>query len=110
MLTFVGVGVVAMIVGPAKFVISFGFYFVAFPHLVTFASGSSSSIPALPGWLLAGSYVLPILWIVNLWLTGSRAWDRNSIGGGIAFLVLVALGIATGLFLAAHGASAALRH
>src|SRR5258708_37854837 len=85
LLAFVGVAVVALIVGPAKFFLSFAFCLVAFSILVTFISGSSSAVPVLPGWLLAVSYVVPILWIGSLWFTGVRAWDRNNIRAGIAF-------------------------
>src|SRR3954470_23608432 len=80
-LTFAGVAVVAVFVGPAKFIASFGFYLIAFPVLVVFASGTNS-IPAIPGGLLVASFVLPVLWIVSLWFTGIRAWDRDSTGGG----------------------------
>ena len=109
-LTFVGVALVAVIVGPAKFVASAGLCLVTFPILLTFASGSNPAIPPLPGWLLVASYALPVLWLVSLWLAGTRAWDRDNSRAGFVFLGIAALGIAVGLLLASHGSGTGLQH
>ena len=110
LLTFVGVAIVAVMVGPATFVVSFGYCLAAFPFLLTFTSGSSPDMPTFPGWLLAASYALPLLWVAGVWLTGARAWDRNDLRAAMMFLTLAAFGVAAGLLLAAQGAGSGLRH
>jgi hypothetical protein len=110
LLTFAGVAIVAAIVGPGKFVMSVGYCFAAFPLLVIFASGTSPEMLTLPGWLLAVSYALPLLWVLALWLAGARAWDRNDLRAAIIFFTVAAFGVAAGLLLPAQGAGSGLHH
>lgn len=83
--------------GFLKFIISFGIFLYLFPWIVLEAFHSPPSTP-----VFCILYLLLILWFTLLWITSTRAWDKNKVSMGIAFLALVSFGIFAVFWLVAN--------
>ena len=92
--TYVGIVAIALLVGAINMIASFSLCLFALPFLLMFVLPLYSSTFNIPMWIyVSGVYIVELLWLASIWLTGTRAWDRNSTKSGVAFVILVAIAI-----------------
>ena len=103
--TFLGISIAVQMVGAVKFLMSTWLILLTFPLSLSYAL----NLP-LPGWLLISLYALPLAWVMGLWTTGIRAWDRSNLKAALLFFSLAALGVAPGFWLVAHASNGRFYH